>query len=163
MDGYLKYLSLIANKGRKLPIDDFSKLGLELIEVSDENRSWGKLVLTPPVGGVIHSGQGVAISKGIRVCPINSFLGFTRHDEVIAIKRDAPSKVIPFELMQEWGKKQKAMIIERGLKDLYGNTYLGLLFGLDLYEEDTPILLNKTPSNLQVVTVGALCGGQVYV
>jgi len=128
LGSYLNYLSTIEGKGGNWPLSDISKLGLELIEVSDENRSWGKLVLTPPTGGVIHSGLGVAISKGIRVCPVSSFLGFTRHDEVITIKRDAPSKVIPFEVMREWGKKQKAMILERGLQNIYGITFLGLLF-----------------------------------
>lgn len=156
LGGYLDYLSRTKPKGSRWPLDIIRNLGLEFIEVSDENRSWGKLVLTPPVGGVMHSGLGVAISKGIRVCPVSSFTGFTRHDEVITIKRDTPSKVIPFEVLREWGKKQKKKILERGLKDFYGNIFWGLLFGLNLYEEDTPILLHKKQADIGIVTVGEL-------
>ncbi len=156
IEGYLNYLSAIANKGNNWPLDDIRKLGLEFIEVFDETQSWGKLVLTPPFGGVVHGGLGVAISNGIRVCPVNSFLGFTRHDEVITVKRDTPSKVIPFEVLREWGMKQKTMILERGLERIYGNLFYNLLFGLNLYEEETPILLHKTGSNFKFVTVGEL-------
>lgn len=159
LQGYLGYLSRIENKGsHRWHLDFISQLGLEFIEVSDENRSWGKLALTPPAGGVLHGGLGVAISKGIRVCPISSFIGFMRHNEVLTVKRDTPYRVIPFDVMREWGRKQKAMILERGFQNLYGHVYWGLLFGLGLYEEDTPILLQKiqTQTDLKVVTVGEL-------
>lgn len=156
LKGCLDYLATTATKGGRLPTDIIRQLGLELIEVSDGNRSWGKLVLNPPVFGILHGGLGIAISKGIRVCPISSFIGFARHDEVITIKRDTPSRVIPFDVMREWGKKQKAMILEKGLQDMYGHVYWGLLLGLDLYEEDTPILLHKAQANLKIVTIGEL-------
>ena len=156
LEGYLDYLSKIQSKGSLVTLDTIRNLGLEFIEVSDNTRSWGKLVLNPPTNGMIHGGLGIAISKGIRVCPISSFIGFTRHDEVITIKRDAPSKVIPFEVLQEWGRKQKAMIIERNLKDFYGAMFWALLFGLGLHEDDTPVLMYKSNTNLRLVTIAEL-------
>ncbi len=159
LQGYLDFLARIENKGSNgWHLGFIRQLGLEFIEVSDENRSWGKLVLTPPAGGVLHNGLGIAISKGIRVCPISSFIGFIRHDEVLTVKRDTPYKVIPFDVMRQWGIKQKTIILERGLQNLYGNVYLGLLFGLNLYEENTPILFHKakTETDLKVVTIGEL-------
>lgn len=152
--GYLDYLSGIANNGINLPLEDIRKLGLELIDVSDSTQLWGKLALTPPVGGVVNNGLGVAISKGIRVCHINSFLGFTRHDEVVTIKRDSPSKVIPYEALRDWGVKQHDAIKRLGLESLYGNILINLLFALDLYDEDTPILINKANESLDYLTVG---------
>ncbi len=157
LHGYLDYLVRIENKGsHHWHLDIIRQLGLEFIEVADENRSWGKLVLIPPTGGTIYGGLGVAISKGIRVCPISSFIGFMRHDEVLTVKRDTPYKVIPFDVMREWGIKQKAIILERGLQDFYGQVYWGLLFGLNLYEDSTPILLHKTQTAIRLVSIEEL-------
>jgi hypothetical protein len=156
IEGYLNYLSAIANKVSNWPLDDIRKLGLEFIEVFDETRSWGKLVLTPPIGGVVHSGLGVAISNGIRVCPVNSFLGFTRHDEVITVKRDTPSKVIPYEVLREWGIKQKEMILQLGLENIYQNIFWGLQFGLNIYDDTTIIVIQKQGLSIRTVSVGEL-------
>lgn len=129
------------------------QLDLELIEIRDNNTELGKLALLPQIGNVGLPSFAPVLSNGIRVNEVPGFAGYVITDDVVSIKRDAFSKLIPYASMNVWAIKQKSIIEEKKLQSLYNLSYIGLLMTFNLFDESLPIAIRKIDNNYSFITI----------
>jgi hypothetical protein len=134
-------------------IDLFKSLNLKLFEIKDEKRLYGKLAILPQIGNIGLSSTSVVISNGIRINEVGGFAGYIITDDVISIKRDAFSKLIPYDVLKEWADEQKAFIESSEVKHLYKLSHYGLLMTFNYFDENLPITLSKKDGNYSFVTI----------
>lgn len=133
-------------------IDVFKQINISLIEIKENEIIHGKLTLLPDIHNQSIS-SAITISNGIRVKEIAGFAGFIKTNDVVSIKRDAFSKLVPYESMFEWAKKQKEMIESLNLVNLYFPKYYGLLMTFKMHDDTLPILLKKYDNNYSFVPI----------
>jgi hypothetical protein len=133
-------------------IDVCKQIGIDLIEIKEEEIIHGKLTLLPEIQNQTIS-SAITISNGIRVTEIGGFAGYVKTNDIVSIKRDSFSKLIPYESMLEWAKKQIEMIKSLNLVNLYLLKYYGLLMTFKLYDDTLPILLKKDNNNYFLVSI----------
>lgn len=133
-------------------IDVFKQINISLIEIKEEETIHGKLTLLPDIHNQTIS-SAITISNGIRVKEIGGFAGFIKTNDIVSIKRDAFSKLVPYESMLEWAKKQKAMIESLNLVQIYYLKYYGLLMTFKMHDDTLPILLKKNENNYYLVSI----------
>lgn len=133
-------------------LDVFKQIGIDLIEIKEEGIIHGKLTLLPDIQNQSIS-SAITISNGIRVKEIGGFAGFIKTNDIVSIKRDSFSKLISFESMLEWAKKQIEMIQTLNLVNIYSLKYYGLLMTFKLYDDTLPILLKKNNNNYTLVSI----------
>ena len=131
----------------------FKSLNLKLFEIKDENRLYGKLAILPQIGKIGLSSTSVVISNGIRINEVGSFAGYIITDDVISIKRDAFSKLIPYDVLKKWADEQKAFIESSQVKHFYTLSHLGLLMTFNYFDESLPITLSKKDGNYSFVKI----------
>jgi len=134
-------------------IELIRNLNIELIDVSDKDKDYGKLLILPQIGNIGISSTGIILSKGIRINELGGFIGYLITDEVISIKRDAFTKIIPFDTLKEWAVKQKKLIETRNLQNLYLGSYHGLLMAFNLHDDSLPIAFAKKENKYSYVTI----------
>jgi hypothetical protein len=134
-------------------INLIKSLNLKLIEIKDENRLYGKLTLLPQIGRIGLNSTSVVLSNGIRINEVGSFAGYIITDDVISIKRDAFSKLIPYDVMKNWAEEQKQLIEVSPAKHLYTLSYYGLLLTFNYFDDSLPITLTKKNNNYGFVTI----------
>lgn len=133
-------------------IDAYKQINIDLIEVKVEQTIYGKLTLLPEIKNQ-EIASAITISNGIRVKEIGGFAGYIKTNDIVSIKRDSFSKLIPYESMLEWAKKQKDMIESLNLKNVYSSKYYGLLMTFKLHDDTLPILLKKYNNNYSLVSI----------
>ena len=134
-------------------ISIYKMLNIELIDVVDDDRNYGKLVMLPIINGMVINSTGLILSKGIRVVELPDFLGYIFTDDIVSIKRDIFSKLVPFETMKKWAILQRKQIEERNYVQLYSHSYFALLFAFDFYTDEMPIALSKRKGNYKYVSI----------
>lgn len=136
-------------------INLFKTLNLKLFEIKDEERLYGKLAILPQIGNIGLSSTSIVLSNGIRVNEIGKFAGYIITDDVISIKRDVFSKLIPYEVMKKWADKQKQFIETSPAKHLYTLSHLGLLMTFNYYDDSLPITLTKKGGKYDFVNISS--------
>ncbi|WP_273567108.1 ATP-binding protein [Maribacter halichondriae] len=134
-------------------IDLFKKLNLELFEIRDENRLYGKLAILPQVGNIGLSSTSIVLSNGIRINELGNFAGYIVTDDVISIKRDEFSKLVPYDVLKNWADQQKQFIESSPTKNLYTLRHLGLLLTFNYFDDSLPITLTKKDNNYNFFTI----------
>jgi hypothetical protein len=134
-------------------INFFKTLNLKLFEIKDKNRLYGKLAILPQISNIGLSSTSVVISNGIRINELGSFAGYIITDDVISIKRDAFSKLIPYDVLKKWADKQKAFIESSQVQHLYTLSYYGLLMTFNYFDDNLPITLSKKNNNYGFVSI----------
>lgn len=130
-------------------------LNIKLFEIKDEDRFYGKLAILPQIGNINLSSTSVVLSNGIRINEIGKFAGYIITDDVISIKRDAFSKLIPYEVLRSWADEQKKFIESSPAKNLYTFSHLGLLMTFNYFDENLPITLSKKEGNYEFVSISS--------
>lgn len=133
-------------------IDILKQINIDLIEIKEDETTHGKLSLLPEIQNQSIS-SAITISKGIRVKEIEGFAGYIKTNDIVSIKRDSFSKLIPYESMLEWAKKQKGIIESLNLVNIYFYKYYGLLMTFKLHDDTLPILLKKNNNNYSLVSI----------
>lgn len=142
-----------ANNHQNQLNDLINEIKLELIEISDSKRVYGKLVLFPQLGPFGITSTALILSKGIRISEIGGFAGYVVTDEIVSIKRDAFTQIIPFEVLKKWAIQQKKMIEDNNLINLYNVSYFGLIMTFNLFDENMPIALSKKNNQYFYVSI----------
>lgn len=124
-------------------INSYKSFNISLIEIKNEEKLYGKLAMLPQISNIGISSTSVVLSKGIRVNEIGNFAGYILTDDIVSIKRDAFSKVIPYDILRNWAIQQKNFIDSNNYQQLYGLNYYGLLMTFNFYDETYPIVLTK--------------------
>ncbi|MDD4969723.1 MAG: ATP-binding protein [Paludibacter sp.] len=137
-------------------LEIYKSLKIDLIEISDNDIIYGKLVMLPQIGNIGISSLAIILSKGIRINEIGGMLGYVITDDVVSIKRDSFTKLIPYEILKKWAIKQKHMIEINNLKDLYSISYIGLLMTFNLFDNMLPIALSKKTNKYSYVSIQQL-------
>ncbi len=133
-------------------IDDLKQININLIEIKEGETIHGQLALLPDIQNQTIA-SAITISKGIRVKEIGGFAGYIKTNDIMSIKRDSFSKLIPYESMLEWAKKQIEMIQSLNLTNIYLLKYWGLLMTFKLNDDTLPILLKKDNDNYSLVSI----------
>ena len=147
------HIPKISNPQPVSVIEFLKTLRLELIEISDKAELYGKLVALPRVSNVGISSTCLVLSNGIRINELDGFAGYIFTNDVVSIKRDSFSRIIPYETLREWARKQKEVIEINNHQNLYNLTYYGLLMTFDFYDETLPIALSKTNNKYRFVPI----------
>jgi hypothetical protein len=134
-------------------INLFKNLNLKLFEIKDDKRLYGKLAVLPQIGNIGLSSTSVVLSNGIRINEIGGFAGYIITDDVISIKRDAFSKLIPYDVMKKWAEQQKLFIEASPAKSLYILSYYCLLMTFNYYNDSLPITLTKKNNKYGFITI----------
>ncbi|MBN2598403.1 MAG: ATP-binding protein [Marinifilaceae bacterium] len=133
-------------------IEVFKSINIQLIEINENGELIGKLVLLPTINN--HSiSSAITISNGIRVKELGAFAGYINTNDIISVKRDSFSKIVSYENIKEWAIKQKKMIEELNLLQLYKFKYYGLLMTFGMHDDSLPILLTKADNKYYLVTI----------
>lgn len=133
-------------------IDVFKQINIGLIEIIEGEIIHGKLTLLPEIQNQSIS-SAITISNGIRVKEIGGFAGYIKTNDIVSIKRDSFSKLIPYESMLEWAKKQIDMIKSLNLINIYFLKYNGLLLTFKLHDDTLPLLLRKKNNEYFLVSI----------
>lgn len=134
-------------------INFFKTLKIELIEITEGHKLFGKLAMLPLVSNIgVHS-TSVVMSKGIRISELNNFAGYILTDDVISIKRDAFSKLISFDMIREWALKQKQYIESNNYQQLFFLGYFGLLMTFNFFDENLPIAFTKKENKYNLYSI----------
>lgn len=133
-------------------IDFYKQINIELIEIKEGETLHGKLALLPDIQNNSMP-LAVTISNGIRVKEIGSFVGYIKTNDIVSIKRDSYSKLISYDSMLDWAKKQKRIIESLNLVNLYSLKYFGLLMIFKLHDDTLPILLKKNDNKYSLVSI----------
>ncbi len=149
------YLPQTNHFPEEYPIEIVKSLGIDLIEIMDDKKLLGKLALLPNLSFYVPNSFAVVLSNGIRVKELNSFCGYIHTNDIVSLKRDVFTKLISFENLKVWAKKQKEMIEQRNLQSLYGINYFSLLVAFGMHDENMPILRQKINNQYCYVTVKA--------
>lgn len=133
-------------------IDTYKQLNIGLIEIKENDFLYGKLVLLPQINNQEIS-LAITLSKGIRISDIGGFAGYINTEEIISIKRDSFSKIVPYDSMKNWAIEQKNMIESLNLINFYYLKYLGLLMTFNLHDDSFPIFVTKKDNNYALITI----------
>jgi hypothetical protein len=134
-------------------IDLIKNLKIDLIDLVDNERNYGKLVMLPQIGNIGISSTALVLSNGIRIAELAGFIGYIITDDIITIKRDSFTKRIPYETLKNWAIEQKSMIEENNLINLYNLLYYGLLMTFNMFDENLPIAISKRDNIYYIVTI----------
>ncbi|MBP0905588.1 ATP-binding protein [Mariniflexile gromovii] len=149
------YIPTIGNDYNSF-IQQIKELKIELTDIIDNDRNYGKLAILPSNWGNYLNSTALVLSKGIKVNELRGFIGYIIVDEIISIKRDVFSKIVPFETLKKWAIIQIKYIENNQLVGLYINSYLSLLLTFGFYKDDLPIALKKTNNIYKNVSVKEL-------
>lgn len=134
-------------------IKTLKSLNLKLFDIKKGNTLYGRLSIFPKFTNASPSSTSVVLSNGIRISEIGGFIGYIFTDDVISIKRDAFSKLIPYDTLREWAYQQKDFIESSPYKALFSLSYYGLLLTFNFFDESLPIAFSKTGGNYSFVTI----------
>lgn len=156
-DDFIDHIHILRNSSadHTSMINFLKTLNLKLFEIKDDTRVYGKLAILPQVGNIGLSSTSVVLSNGIRINEIGQFAGYIITDDVISIKRDAFSKLIPYDVMKNWADQQKHFIESSPAKNLYSLSHLGLLMTFNYFDDNLPITLTKKDNKYSFVTITA--------
>lgn len=135
----------------------YKTLNIKLFDIKDENRLYGKLAMLPQVGNIGVGSTSVVISGGIRINELGNFAGYIVTDDVVSIKRDVFSKLIPYEVLKNWAAEQRKFIeSNNNYINLYGFNYYGLIMSFNFYDENLPIALTKKENKYSYFSIANL-------
>ncbi|GAA4028478.1 hypothetical protein GCM10022386_10160 [Flavobacterium cheonhonense] len=157
-DDFIDYIHIIkeSNIDHTGIINLFKTLDLKLFEIKDDFRLYGKLTILPQIGNIGLSSTSVVLSNGIRINEVGSFAGYIITDDVISIKRDSFSKLIPYDVIKKWAEQQRLYIESSPAKNLYTLSHLGLLLTFNFFDDNLPITLTKKNNNYEFFTIREL-------
>jgi len=139
--------------------ENFKKIPIELIEIRDKDKLFGKLSLLPDSnfkGIYFGDGTGLSVivmSKGIRIKSLGGMIGYINSDDVISIKRDAAVNVISYKLMKDWAIKQLSMIKEKKIEKLYKERIKDIQAAFELHDDSFEILQTKRNGVYKFITI----------
>jgi|GEM_PF-3331299 len=134
-------------------VNALKTMNLKLFDINDDQRLLGRLAVLPQIGNYSISTTSVVLSNGIRINQLDGFVGYIVSDEIISIKRDSFSKLIPYQSLKDWAYNQKAFIEKSQLKHHYSHIYNDLLMTFSLFDESLPIALSKEKNNYYYVSI----------
>ena len=127
-------------------------LNIELIDLFDKTRHYGRIALLPSIGTYILPTM-LIVSGGIKVSTASNLAGYLETDDVISIRRSDFRSNLPFNVMRDWAIKSKNIIEEKKLIQIYNESYYTLLVSFGLQDENTPILYNKENNEYKTVSI----------
>lgn len=137
----------INGSSRKSKLDNIKNYPLQLIDIIDENKLLGKLIILPNRENnqilSIEKTSAIILAKGIRVTSIPEFIGYIYTDEVVSIKRDQSVNVIPYESMRIWAQKQLEQIEKLNLQEVYKDTIDDLKITFNFFDESFTLAKTK--------------------
>lgn len=143
-------------KSIKERLDFLKDTPIELIEILDGNKILGKLFLLPDFKDDEYfpiETTALVLSKGIRVEEIEEFVGYIDTEEIVSIKRDEAAKIISFDSMKIWAKKQLEKLSELNLEEHYEDRIKDILIAFNFYDENFIITKTKKDGIYYDVTI----------
>jgi len=101
------------------------------------------LAILPQIENIGLSSTSVVLSNGIRINEIGQFAGYIITDDVISIKRDVFSKLVPYGVLKNWAYEQKQFIESSPAKNLYTLNHFGLFMTFNYFDDSLLITLTK--------------------